>query len=1121
MFDRNRIFQKIFSVSSFLLLFAAPMTAAEQNGFSPAKSFAQVNTVRKAPVIDGIISEGEYFGCYENFGFLKQNNSFLSSRQGRCWVALDSKYLYFAMQSEIPDADSGVKLKSRYKRRDSKIYLDDSAEFLFLSPIGDAVYHLMISPDDCIYDVKYPIENGGVSTSKSVNWNPELQLKSGFDKKYWTLEVRIPLKDINAENLPPVSKWKMQIARSWRNPTAQTPINKSRFFANPEEMNDVVFVQDSPAVRLHTLGDNYVNGDTSIKFIVDNPTSQTQKIKYSISVVSEAAPIGKDGFATIAPGKSENIEIKFKETSKVNFDLKAVFFNSRNEIIYQRNFFWRNSPEKRWVAPEAVNSNYLEFGIYPYFNKVRVRFGNYKEPFNISKIESASVFLSDDKGQLIGKKYQPERIADIGFYSEFPLDLNKKGNYYVNLTMKQKDGKITAYKEKFEFDKFEWEHNKLGRERIVLPPYKPLKYDNNKIKTLLAEYTLNDGFISALKAGRADALLAAPITLSLNGRKVGGKNFKWLEQSEDLGVCISNISCNNVNFEVRNEFEFDNFIKTTVTVNPGKGFDFKSMALDIPLNGKYAKLIHSTCNVMKYNVADPLPEKDGEIWNSSMGKLHIDVADNFRPYIWIGDLGEGLAFFAESDKNWSRDPGKNMAQIIRRNGVATLRINFIDKPVVKKEPFTLVFGFQATPTRLMPNEARKYSGRVRFDNSITSSVLASGECWASYGFDFFPINHDYTFIAALKNEKNKKADLEWQKKFVKDYMAKNCKTVAKDDLAAFERRMMGGFRYANNSHYIIPYMNVRASHLRWPEYRVFMDEWFCSDFRSGIEDAYNNTPVESYQDYLLYCIKKLLDSGMDGVYYDNIRDWHNTNMVTGPAYTLPSGKNQPYFDIFDMRTLIKRTAVMLYKEGKTLLDGRPLFVHHMTNTNLIPFTSLCGITLDCEAKYGSSDFQERFTEEWLKVSSIALQSGAIPEILCRITGNKRDWTTRTVMAVTMVYDIAAIMAGGFSDIYFNVWEKLRNYGYGTNKVIVYPTYSPSGMVKSNADVRISEYHNADGSMVVCISSFGYAGEVELEFAEKFKSAEDFECSRAEQLVDGNKIVFNLKKHDFKLIKVSK
>ena len=100
-------------------------------------------------------------------------------------------------------------------------------------------------------------------------------------------------------------------------------------------------------------------------------------------------------------------------------------------------------------------------------------------------------------------------------------------------------------------------------------------------------------------------------------------------------------------------------------------------------------------------------------------------------------------------------------------------------------------------------------------------------------------------------------------------------------------------------------------------------------------------------------------------------------------------------------------------------------------------------------------------------------------------------------------------------------RKLKNYGYGTDKVKVYPCYAPSGAVKTSADVRISEYHNVDGSKVFCVSSFGYAGDVKLEFADKFSKAEDFENGKKLVLENGKSVAFNLKKHDFKLIKVSK
>jgi hypothetical protein len=352
-------------------------------------------------------------------------------------------------------------------------------------------------------------------------------------------------------------------------------------------------------------------------------------------------------------------------------------------------------------------------------------------------------------------------------------------------------------------------------------------------------------------------------------------------------------------------------------------------------------------------------------------------------------------------------------------------------------------------------------------------------------------------------------------------MKRNGHLVPMDKRDFFGRVMTVGFDFSSFSDRIIPYMNPRATHLRWKEYRVFMDEWFCSEYRANNEDDYNNTPTASYQDYLLYCVKKILDAGMDGIYYDNIRDWHNPNFVTGPAYKFENGKNQPYFDIFDMRKLIKRTAVLLCREKKTIFDGRPLFVLHMTNTNIVPFTSLCGITLECEDKYGNTDFQTRFSEDYLRAGALGLQSGAIPEILVMITGNN-DWVGRTFFAVTSVYDITAVMAlsGLPQKPYYTLLRKLKRYGYGTEKVKVFPCYDMSGNIVADSDVRMVEYLHADGSRVVCVSSFGYEGKVKLDCKFKFSRVSDFETDKV-LLQSGNSLEFDLKKHDFRIFKLEK
>ena len=1104
-----------------ICIFGAGLSVKAQSvKFSPENTFIRMNVVVKSPVVDGKISEGEYFGAFENFGFLKHNNSFLASRQGKCFLSFDKKYLYWAMQTELPDDGSNVELLSRYKRRDSKIHSDDNVELLFSPPDGKFIYQLIINPDNFSFDWQFPLENDNAVMSKKINWNPDLLIKSSFNKKMWTVEVRIPLADIAMTD--PAGKWKFQFGRLFRNPSQQVAFNKVFSFFNINRMNTVEVLKNTPSVRFLSLGEKYRSGNNELKFIVDNPTGETQTVKYSITITSEAAPRQKEGTLVLAPRSSKDVILAFKEKSRTNNDLKIIFRNSKDEIIYLRNMNWAYPLESRWQAEILKNSAELEFGIYPYYNKVRVRFGNQNVPCDMRNIKSAVVYLTDDKNKKVGLEYVPEIIKNVGYKAEFPLNINKKGEYFVVLKQETENGKSIIHKQKFEFNKFEWEHNKLGLDRIVLPPYTALKYDNDKVKTLLAQYTLKNGFFSAVKSGRATALLAEPVQFSVNGRNPVEKSFRWMEKSPDYGVCLSELELDNLKLQVKNEFEFDNFTKTTLTVDPGSGFEFKKMTLDIPLNADFVQQIHTTCNTMRYNAVHTLPVKNGEVWNSAMGKIHSTVSNNFRPYIWLGKLGEGMAFFAENDKNWSRNPEKPMAQVIRDGKKVVLRINFMDKAVMRHKPFQIVFGFQATPTRIRPNASRQYTDRIKAPNSLVCTVFAGSPRWSARDFDFFPLNKDYSGITAMSRVRGKKYDRAAAKKFVDEYMKRNSHMLPQDKRDFFGRVMNVGFSFSSFSDRIIPYMNPRATHLRWEEFRVFMNEWFCADYRAGEEDDYNNTPTASYQDYLLFCVKKILDAGMDGIYYDNIRDWQNPNSVTGPAYTLDNGRIQPYFDIFDMRKLIKRTAVLLYKEGKTVFDGRPLFVLHMTNTNIVPFTSLCGTTLECEDKYGNTDFQTRFSEDYLRACALGLQSGAIPEILLMITGNN-DWVGRTFFAVTSVYDINAVMAlsGLPQKPYYVLTSKLKKYGYGTDDVAVYPCYDMSGNIRSDADVRIAEYLHRDGSRVVVISSFGYFGKVKLDFNFTVGRVIDFEDDSEIANNSEKSFSFDLKKHNFRIFKFEK
>lgn len=1108
-------------IKNTLLLLTLSLTILAAD-FSPKKAIFTVNPDASKVVFDGHIGENEYIGGMQNFGVLTLSTPMLSTRQGSFYASMDETYLYLGSRTEVPDVE-GVRLLSRYKKRDAAIYKDDCVEFLMMPPHGKGVYHIIVNPSGKVYDVEYVAVNGGVSASNHRDWNPKLETRSTVGKEFWELELRIPRKELELEEFKEKETFKMQFARTWRFPNQQCQLNQASNYVNPEEMCTVNFLPSTSTVRFIGMG-NYRSGENEITFIVDNPTDAPRTITHLVAVTSEASPRNSDGEITVPPHASAPVVLKYTETARLNSEMNIKFADKTSgEVLYQRSLAWQYPVGKRWIAPERKDDCPLEFGVYPYHNLLRVRLGSKGEPLDLRKVDSVVFQIRDKADQAIGDAVQGTLVKDTGYTADLPLNLTQKGDYCIVAEITGKDGTKSSKKEQFKYEKFPWEHNEIGKERVVLSPYVPLEYGDDSVRTLMGEYTFKDGFFSSIRMGKAEELLASPVVLSVNGQAVRQKAAPvWSEKAIDRGEVTMAGEDEAATYSVRHNLEFDNFIKTTLTISPKGDKSISSMTLEIPLQTRFAQMLHATCNTMKYNATTGFEgQGDGVLWDSRQGKINPAVSNNFRPYIWVGNMAEGIAFFAQNDRNWSRNPELPMAELVRNGETTSLRIHFVDKPVAYSKPVEIVFGFQATPTRPRPAKYQQLTERFKAPNSIVLSCLAGGACWSCDNYDFYPKDHDYSYINAISNAKNQKGDQAAQDAFCDEFLKKHFSQYPKDRQGFFMRHLQRGFIYANMSNHIFPYLNVRASQLYWPEYQVFMDEWFCSQFRANNEDDYNNSPVPSYQDYALYCFQRMLREGLDGLYFDNIRDWNSPNMVTGPAYELPNEKIQPYFDIFDMRNLIKRTALMLQQEKKTIMDDRPLLVLHLTNTNIVPFSSLGTIGLDMEAHYGSADFQERFSEDYIKICTLGLQGGLAPEVLIQITGNDCEHVTRTFLAVTMAYDIPMVMnCGGLTSTWSKIWKALKAWGYGTEDVETFPCYAPSGRFECKSkDVRLAEYRHKDGSTILMVASFGAEGELAVTLPTDFKTAYNFEDD-SPMSIDGNgACTVALKKNEFKIIRL--
>ena len=110
------------------------------------------------PTLDGTVKTGEYNNSVKLYGLNAYNSSFFNDRQAEQYFAVDSKYFYWAMKSELPPA--GMQLLNRIRKKNGPVFLDDNNEFLIIPPGGKFVYHLIVNFIGTTFTIKYPIING-------------------------------------------------------------------------------------------------------------------------------------------------------------------------------------------------------------------------------------------------------------------------------------------------------------------------------------------------------------------------------------------------------------------------------------------------------------------------------------------------------------------------------------------------------------------------------------------------------------------------------------------------------------------------------------------------------------------------------------------------------------------------------------------------------------------------------------------------------------------------------------------------------------------------------------------------------------------------------------------------
>jgi hypothetical protein len=732
----------------------------------------------------------------------------------------------------------------------------------------------------------------------------------------------------------------------------------------------------------------------------------------------------------------------------------------------------------------------LNVASHPYSEVVQVHLDLAAVPES-GRLSTARIEIRDPAGNEIVSE-AVALAAGAPLRRRLPLPKAAQGRYTLATFLSAEAGcaERAGPRAEFEIRRFGWEHNRLGREALVIPPLTPLRVDGHRVEVVLREYLLDDLGLPAQITSDGAPLLAAPVALRIHSRgreltPTASETVAVRSEGEARVRAEATWVAGPIRGRVSSTFEVDGMVWLELELESREPTRLDALDLRIPLRAKQASLFNAITDATIHHRIGEIPPGSGIVWDSTqVDRLILDP--EFVPYVWIGNEARGVAWFAESTKGWLIEPGVPLQEIRRRDGAVELLVHFASRGQVLEGRRRVAFGIQATPTKPRPEVPRPWRAwqlecRTKLP-FFRLCPLPAGGYWGAataYG-SLFPLNRDYSLLEAFgRFRAGRPLDAAEIERWLEARRA---------DLRDVERSR-GGLRYMLSMlrarpDAVVAYANAQAS--AWsPEFSVYRDEWRpqpFGDHRGGdASDAgeIKVTASASWNDYFLHHLERLLRTGaFDGFVFDMTHLRASHDEVGGPAYRDEAGRLHPGVPIRALRDLLRRAQTLVYRER-----GAWLNVSHMTTTPVSPVQTWAGVSVGGELKYGLEDYQDRFSREFLRAGALGAQSGTVPVFLPGLRGEtspaERTRLERSLAGVTALHEIRVMarMEGPLR----TVWETLVDFGYGTERAAVHRYYDPEpGFTLTGADAEALVLTRAQRALALVVS-YGAAGDVELRF----------------------------------------
>ena len=156
---------------------------------------ASAQKAKTAPVIDGRLSEKVW--AKPSTTFFKPEYVKEETEPAEFYFAYDRDNLYLAAKCVESEMDN---LKAELKNRDDMVFGEDGVGYFLQATDDGPVYQMYFTPIETVFDQEIVFDDEGQYEADRA-WNGEYEVKTHRGGDFWSIEIRVPLKQFGAEGI--------------------------------------------------------------------------------------------------------------------------------------------------------------------------------------------------------------------------------------------------------------------------------------------------------------------------------------------------------------------------------------------------------------------------------------------------------------------------------------------------------------------------------------------------------------------------------------------------------------------------------------------------------------------------------------------------------------------------------------------------------------------------------------------------------------------------------------------------------------------------------------------------------------------------------------------------------